>query len=173
MTRRRHIGPVPDPIRVVRTPDGALAYAVAVPPERLPPVLPRDLLRAWDAAREAAGARLWGPPRTLLFRRHPGETTEIAIADPDARCWAEAVDRTVGLESLPGLALCLRLLALVEVMTRATWLVGLFDVTHAGTDLHPALLRAAAAMPLDAGARFDETGLRRLLSRPLPAGAPA
>jgi hypothetical protein len=160
-------------IRVVRAPDGALAYAVAMPPERLPPVLPRDLLRAWEVARDAAGARLWGPPRTLLFRRHAGETTEIAIADRDARCWAEAIDRAVGLESVPGLALCLRLLALVEVMTRATWLVGLFDVTRTGTDLHPALLRAAAVMPLDAGARFDETGLRSLLSRPLPAGVPA
>jgi hypothetical protein len=40
--------------------------------------------------------------------------------------------------------------------------------------LHPALLRAAATMPLDGAARFDEGGLRRLLSRPLPqGGAPA
>jgi hypothetical protein len=160
-------------VRLARTPGGALTYAVALPPERLPPVAPRALLAAWDAARAAAAARLWGPSRTLLFHRAPGETTEIEIADRDAACWAEAVDREVGLESLAGLTLCLRLLALVEVMTRAVWLSGMFDVTPTGVELHPRLLEAAAAMPLDAGARFDEEGLRRILSRTLSAGAPA
>jgi hypothetical protein len=46
-------------------------------------------------------------------------------------------------------------------------------MTPQGIELHPELLRAAAAMPLDAAARFDETGLRRLLSRPIPSGASA
>ena len=72
-----------------------------------------------------------------------------------------------------GLALCLRLLALVDVLGRARWLAGMYSVTPEGIDLHPELLRAAAAMPLDAAARFDETGLRRLLSRPIPTGASA
>ncbi len=72
-----------------------------------------------------------------------------------------------------GLAVCLRLLALVDVLGRARWLTGMFRVTAEGIDLHPELLRAAAAMPLDAAARFDETGLRRLLSRSIPSGAPA
>jgi hypothetical protein len=174
---------MPETIRVARTPHGALAYLVALPPERLPPVPPRALLRAWDAAREAATARLWGPPRMLMFHRPggaatpEGETTEIAIADRDARCWAEAIDRLVGLDSVGGLALCLRLLALVEVMTRAAWLSGLFDVAPGGhgIELHPTLLAAAARLPLDATARFDEAGLARLLSRtlPSPAGVPA
>ncbi|MBW8268594.1 hypothetical protein K1J50_03755 [Caldovatus sp. SYSU G05006] len=145
------------------------------------------MLRAWDAAREAATARLWGPPRMLVFHRAPAaagdappegdETTEIAIADPDARCWAEAIDRLVGLDSLGGLALCLRLLALVEVMTRAAWLADLFDLAPGGRGiaLHPSLLGAAARLPLDATARFDEAVLARLLSRPLPPrlGVPA
>jgi hypothetical protein len=95
---------------------------------------------------------------------------EIAIADRDAAAWAEAIDSAVGLETVSGLSLCLRLLALVEILGRAPWLAALFAVTRQGIDLHPSLLAAAAAMPLDAGARFDETGLRRLLSRPLPAG---
>jgi hypothetical protein len=177
---------MPETIRVARTPNGALAYLVALPPEHLPPVPPRELLRAWDAAREAATARLRGPPRLLLFRcpaggmasAESGGTTEIAIADRDARCWAEAVDRLVGLDSLGGLALCLRLLALVEVMTRADWLSGLFDVAPGGhgIELHPSLLAAAARQPLDSTARFDEAGLARLLSRTLPsspAGVPA
>jgi len=37
--------------------------------------------------------------------------------------------------------------------------------------IRPALLDAAATMPLDAGARFDEGAIRRLLSGRLPPGA--
>jgi hypothetical protein len=162
-----------NPVRVCRAPNGALTYAVAIPPERLPAVPPHRLLAAWDMARRAAALERWGPPRLLLFRREGSAPTEIAIADADAGCWAEAVDTEVGLDTLPGLALCLRLLALIEILTRAPWLAGLFDVTPDGIELHPALLRAAATMPLDGAARFDEGGLRRLLSRPLPHGGPA
>jgi hypothetical protein len=152
---------------------GALAYAVPCPPEDLPAVPPEALLAAWRSARAAAAAGAWGPPRTLLFRRPGGEVTALAIADRDARCWAEALDRAAGLDTTPGLALCLRLLALVEVMARAPWLAGLFDVTPEGVEIHPALLRAAASMPLDAAAGFDAEALRRLLSRRLPARASA
>ena len=81
------------PIRIARTHAGALTYAVPLPPERLPPVAPADLLAAWSLARRAAALELWGPPRLLRFDRPDGEATEIAIADADAGCWAEAVDR--------------------------------------------------------------------------------
>jgi len=162
----------PEPVRVHQAPNGALTYAIAIPPERLPGVPPHRLLAAWEMARRAAALERWGPPRRMLFRREAGAPpTEIAIADADAGCWAEAVDTEVGLDTLPGLALCLRLLALIEILTRAPWLAGLFDVTPEGIDLHPALLEAAASMPLDAAARLDEAGLRRRLSRPLPACA--
>jgi hypothetical protein len=172
--RAPHIAPVPDTsIRVAEDASGALAYAIPCPPESLPAVRPEALLAAWQAARAGAAAGSWGPPRTLMFRRPDGEPTVLAIADRDARCWAEAVDRGADLATLPGLALCLRLLALVEVMGRATWLAGLFDVTPQGVELHPALLRAASAMPLDAGARFDAEALRRLLSRGIAARASA
>jgi hypothetical protein len=154
-------------IRVAEDPNGALAYAIPCPPETLPAVRPEALLAAWDAARAGATAGTWGPPRTLVFGRADAEPTVLAIADRDARCWAEAVDRRADLGTLTGLALCLRLLALVEVMARANWLSGMFDVTPRGVELHPALLRAAAMMPLDAGARFDAEALRRLLSRGL------
>jgi len=164
---------MPDAIHMERAPDGVLTYAVPVPPERLPAVPPGELLAAWALARRAAALHRWGPRREMLFARPDGGATRIAITDADAGCWAEAIDAAVGLKTLPGLALCLRLLALVEVMTRAPWLSGLFDVTPDGIDLHPALLRAAATMPLDGAARFDESGLRRLLSRPLPQGSPA
>lgn len=157
------------PIHVARSPDGALTYAIPLPPERLPPVAPGELLAAWDLARAAAARRQWGSPRVLVFPRPDGPPTELAIADRDAAAWAEAIDAAVGLDSLAGLSLCLRLLALVEVLGRAPSLAGHFAVSPAGIDLHPALLAAAAAMPLDGAARFDETGLHRLLSRPLPA----
>ena len=164
---------MPPPIRVARAPDGVLAYAIPLPPESLPAVAPRDLEAAWDSARAAAAAERWGPPRRLLFRRPDGSAQELLLADADAACWAEAVDAAHDLGTLGGLSLCLRLLALVEVMTRAPWLRGLYSLGAEGIELHPALLRAAAAMPLDGAARFDETGLRRLLSRPIPSGVSA
>lgn len=161
------------PIRVAGSADGSLTYAIPVPPEAMPAVTPTELLSAWDAARARAHAGGWGPPREMLFRRADGGATRLAIADRDARSWAEAVDQRRDLSSLGGLSLCLRLLALVEVMGRSAWLAGLFSVTADGVELHPALLRAAATMPLDSGARFDAEALRGLLSRALPARMPA
>jgi hypothetical protein len=155
-------------IQVAAAEDGSLSYAVPLAPEALPAVTPTALLAAWDAARDRAHAGHWGPTRTMLFRRPDGSATVLSIADRDARSWAEAVDRRAGLETLQGLAVCLRLLALVEVMGRSAWMAGLFAVTADGVELHPSLLRAAAALPLDAGARFDAEELRGLLSRTLP-----
>jgi hypothetical protein len=160
-------------IRVAEDASGALAYAIPFPPEKLPPVRPAALLGAWQAARAGAAAGRWGPPRTLMFARGESEPTVLAIADRDARCWAEAVDRDADLSTLGGLALCLRLLALVELLPRAAWLAGMFTLTAEGIDLHPALLRAVASMPLDPAARFDAEALRGLLSRGLPARASA
>ncbi|MGG5808418.1 hypothetical protein [Falsiroseomonas sp. CW058] len=160
-------------IQVAEDASGALAYAIPCAPEALPAVPPAALLAAWEAARAGARAGNWGPPRHLLFRRDDGSATRLAIADRDARAWAEAVDRGADLSTLAGLALCLRLLALVDGLARHGWLAGMFDVTAEGIDLHPALLRAAAAMPLDSGARFDAEALCRLLSRGLTARARA
>lgn len=169
--------PYAAPIATYRAPDGLVTHAVTMPPERLPAVAPGDLLAAWALARRAAALHRWGPPRQVLFAPPgPGEAaTRIAIADADAGCWAEAIDAEMGIDTLAGLALCLRLLALIEVLTRAEpWLGALFEVTSDGIELHPALLRAAATMPLDGAARFDESGLRRLLSRTaLPAAGSA
>lgn len=160
-------------IHVAGAPDGSLAYAIPLAPEALPAVSPTALLAAWDAARARAHSGAWGPPRDLVFRREDGSATRIVIEDRDARSWAEAVDRGADLSTLAGLSVCLRLLALVEVMGRSAWLAGLFSVTADGVELHPSLLRAAASMPLDSGARFDAGELRGLLSRALPARMPA
>lgn len=158
-------------IRVAENAGGSLAYAIPFPPEATPAVRPAALLDAWQAARDAAAEGRWGPPRTLVFARRDSEPTVLAIADRDARCWADAVDRDADLGTLTGLALCLRLLALVELLPRAAWLSGLFQVTGQGIVLHPALLRAVATIPLDPAARFDAEALRGLVSQAVLAQA--
>ena len=144
------------------------AYAIPFTPDATPAVSPRALLSAWDTAREAAAAALHGPPRHFRFPgRFAGDPSlDLLLEDRDACCWAEALDRRFGLDHAEGMATLLRLLALLEVMGRASWLRGLFDIGREGTVLHPDLLRAAASQPLDGAARFDEEGLRNRLARP-------
>jgi len=150
-------------IAVGASPDGTLTYLVALPPESLPPVRGRDLAAAWDAAREAALARIRGAARGFCFRARDGSLTRLALADADARCWADAVDSTVGMHTSYGLSLCLRLLALIDLLARARWAGGLFRLAADGADLHPALVRAAATLPLTPEARFDEVSFRARL----------
>ncbi len=165
------------PIHVGYANDGTMTYLVDLPPEALPPVRGRDLAAAWDAAREAASDAAWGAVRLFRFRRPDGSIMDLALSDEDARCWAGAVDGTVGMQTSYGLSLCLRLLALVDLLARAPWAAALFQISRTGTALHPALLSAAATAQLTAEARFDETGFRaRLAGLPgalPPIGAPA
>lgn len=151
-------------VRVGPGPDGSVTYLVDGPPEALPPVRGRDLERAWYAAREAAIAGSWSAVRGFRFRRADGSHTDLALADPHARCWAGAVDGTVGLGSGYGLALCLRLLALVDLLAHARWALPLCRLERDGADLHPSLLSAAATAPLTAEARFDEISFRASLA---------
>lgn len=149
----------PSLIRVGRAEDGTLTYLVDRAPDALPPVRSRDLAAAWDAAREAAAGCAWGAGRLLRFRSGDG-AIDLALQDRDARCWAGAVDRLAGLQTSYGLSLCLRLLALVDLLGRAPWTAGLRELRRSGAELHPALLRAAASRPLTPEARFDEAGFR-------------
>ncbi len=71
----------------------------------------------------------------------------------------------MGLATTRGLSLCLRLLALVDLLAHATWARPLFRLARDGAEFHPALLRAAASQPLTQDARFDEAGFRLRLSR--------
>jgi hypothetical protein len=160
------------PVRVGRGPDGFLTYAVDLAPEDLPRVRGRDLERAWYAAREAALASDWGVSRGFRFRRADGSFVDLALADRDAACWAGAVDGTVGLGSSYGLSLCLRLLALVELMARARWTARFCRFARDGAELEPELLGAAASAPLNAELRFDEDWFTaRLGTRALPGAA--
>jgi hypothetical protein len=144
--------------------DGAVTYVVAVPPEGLPAVRGRDLAAAWDAAREAARAAAWGKTRRFRFPRGDGSVTELALADRDAACWAAAVEPIAPLQTSYGVSLCLRLLALVDLLGRAPWATRLLAFEAGLARLHPALLRLAAAAPLSAEARFDEARFRASLA---------
>jgi hypothetical protein len=152
-------------IRVGGNPDGLVTYLIDLPPEALPSVCKRDLERAWYAAREAAIAERQGAVRGFRFNRPDGSHTDLALADRDARCWVGAVDRTVGIANATGLSLCLRLLALIDLMAHAPWARSLFHLARDGAEFHPALLRTAASQPLTWEARFDEAGFQARLSR--------
>ncbi|MGH7152383.1 MAG: hypothetical protein ACREF3_00535 [Acetobacteraceae bacterium] len=129
----------------------------------------RDLERAWYAARDAAIDAAWGAMRAFRFHHPDGTTTDLALADPDACCWARAVDRTVGLGSCYGLSLCLRLLALVDLLARAHWASPYYRLQRDGAELDLALLRVAATVPLTPEIRFDEAVFRaRLGPQALP-----
>jgi hypothetical protein len=152
-------------VRIGAGPDGSMTYLVALPPEDLPPVHRRDIERAWYAARDAALTERWGVARFFRFQRPDGSFGDLALADRDACCWADAVDGTVGLRNSYGLSVCLRLLALIDLLARVRWADSLCLLQRDGAELHPSLLRAAASTPLTAEARFDETGFRSRLAR--------
>lgn len=152
-------------VHVGAAPDGSVTYLVDLPPEELPAVHGRDLERAWYAARDAALAQRWGVVRFFRFRREDGSFGDLALADRDACCWADAVELTVGMRNSYGLSVCLRLLALVDLLARTRWADSLFVLHRDGAEMHPVLLRAAASAPLNPEARFDETGFRARLAR--------
>lgn len=156
------------PIHLAST-EGVLTYLIDLPPEAMPPVRPRDLAAAWEAARAAALAEAWGPPRLFRFRRPDGEATDLALADIDAAAWVAAVDRRADMRSPAGLSLCLRLLALIDLLATARWAAGLFTLRRDGAELAPSLLRAAASQPLTREARFDPAAIRAFLQSALPA----
>lgn len=159
-------------VQVAQAAGGSQVYVVDRPAERLPAVCPRDIARAWEQAHDAARQEAGGPARLFRFAATAADEapSDLVLADSDACCWAAAVDRVSGLATLYGLSLCLRLLALVELLGRARWMAGLFRLRPDGAELDAVLLAAAASCPLGREARFDEAAMRALL--PAAAGAP-
>lgn len=159
------------PIRVQRDADGSWLYLVRLPPEALPPVRKRDVELAWEAAHVAARAGQWGEARGFRFQRGDGSHEEMLLVEANAACWAAAVDRMLGLGNLTGMSLCLRLLALVDLMARSRWMDGLHRMRHGAAELDVALLRLAATAPLTREGGFDAEYFRtrlfpRALARP-------
>jgi hypothetical protein len=142
-----------------------LTYLVDLPPEALPPVARRDLERAWYAARRAALAEQWGAVRVFRFRSADGGHSDLVLADRDASCWAGALDSLYGMGTRQGLSLCLRLLALIDLLAHSPWAVPLVRLARDGAEPDPALLHVAATEPLTHEARFDQTGFRARLAR--------
>ena len=142
-----------------------VTYLVTAPPEALPAVLPRDLDRAWHHARAAAIADTAGPALLFRFLRGDDEApTDLALTDSDARCWAEAVDAANGLDTVAGLSVCLRLLALIDLLARERWAAGLIAINRDGAEISAELLREAASAALNREARFDAAQMQQRLS---------
>jgi hypothetical protein len=152
------------PIRTEAGPGGEILHLVPHRAAILPAVTKRDLEQAWDAAREAAQAPHFAAA-THYFRFAQGAAPplDLVLNDPDAAAWAGAVDRLADLSTAHGISVCLRLLALVELMGRAAWTRAWFSLSRAGLEFHPALLQAAALSPLTDTGGFAETALRALL----------
>jgi hypothetical protein len=152
-------------IEVGSAKNGTLTYLIHGAPAALPPVLKRDLLGAWDTARSAAlGVPCPGRARAFRFARPDGGTTDLALSDPDARCWAAALDRRLTMASPYGLSVCLRLLALIDLLAGAPWARGHVALRPGGAELHPGLVRLAAEAKLTDEACFDEAAFRARLS---------
>ena len=160
------------PIDVAMDRSGALIYRVDVSPEALPAVRSSDLGEGWDAARQAAAAAMWGEPR--LFRFLPGEAdaVDLALTDDDAACWAEAIDCLWGLQTTYGLSICLRLLGLVALLAASPSLRLLCPLSRGGAAVDPALMRAAASVPLSVRGHLDEDRVRAHLAQAAPHRLP-
>jgi len=165
-------------IEVAPAANGTLTYLIQGSPASLPPILRKDLLAAWEEAREAALAPAQpGAPRAFRFARPDGATIDLALSDPDARCWAHALDRRLPIASPYGLSVCLRLLALIDLLAAAPWARAHVALRPSGADLTPQLVRLAAQAKLTDDACFDETAFRArlapiLAAPPVGQGAP-
>ncbi len=132
-----------------------MLYQVAEAPDSLPPVRPRDLAACWDAARSLALAGDAAPSRRIRFLAASGPI-DLHLADPDAACWAAAVDARAALTTRYGLALCLRLLALVSLLARSG--AARAECTLSGGEalLSARLLGAAARTRLSPNGQFAD-----------------
>jgi hypothetical protein len=162
-------------IEIAAAANGTLTYLIHDAPAALPPVLRRDLLAAWEAARSAALAAASpsypaaeAHPRAFRFAWPDGRVTDLSLSDPDARFWAQAADRRLTIASAYGLSVCLRLLALIDLLAVAPWARAHVALHPTGADLHPGLLRLAAEAKLTDEAGFDEAAFRARLTPRLP-----
>jgi len=157
-------------IRTEYGPHGEILHLVPYPPTALPAVTKRDLEQAWEAARAAALLHPAEKPKTHFFRFLPeaAPPLDLTLTDADAASWASAVDAIASLSTAYGISICLRLLALFQLMVTESWARNWFRLDRAGLEFHPALLQAAALSPLTPTGGFAETSLQALLPAEIP-----
>jgi hypothetical protein len=151
------------PIHTGAAADGTPTYLIDHALSDLPAVRVRDILAAWDVARRHAGRS--PPAYAVRFRRADGAWGQLCLRDRDALRWADAADRLMGMHTSYGLSVCLRLLALIDLLARAPWAPAFVDL-RGEVSVHPRLLRLAAESRLTDDAGFDEPRFERLLHNP-------
>jgi len=149
--------PTEPEIAALAGPGGVVLHLIPRLPPALPAVTARDLEQAWEATQPA----IFAPPRA--FRFDGPVPLELRLADPDAAAWVAAVERSIGLSTLHGISVCLRLLALIALMAQARWARNWFSLARDGAVIRPELLRAAAGAPLNEGGGFDESAVQALM----------
>ena len=102
------------------------------------------------------------------FLENASPPLDLFLTDTDAASWAGAIDSIADLSTARGISICLRLLALFELMATRLWLRNWFSLNRAGLEFHPALLQAAALSPLTPTGGFAETSLQALLPAEQP-----
>lgn len=133
--------------------DGGVFYRIAFAPDHMPPVRPRDLAACWDAAHAHAAAGQAGPARHFQFAGRHGPIS-LNLTDADAIAWAAAVDSRADLATPYGLALCLRLLALVGLLAHSAAARAECRLHRGDVTLSRRLLGAAARQPLGPDGQF-------------------
>ena len=159
-------------IRTETGPHGEILHLIPYLPAALPPVKKRDLEQAWEAARAGALA----PPQSTAthafrFLQESAPPLDLLITDTDAAGWAVAIDRIANLSTAYGISICLRLLALFQLMATQVWVRNWFTFSRGGLEFHPALLQAAALTPLTPTGAFAETSLQALLPAEIPVAS--
>jgi hypothetical protein len=166
---RAHHSPVSTGrVRITSDAHGSVTSVIDALPQEMPAVRKRDVELAWHAAHRAARLGEWGVVRGFRFQRADSTAApyDLLLAEANAACWAAAVDAMVGLGNLYGLSLCLRLLALVDLLARARWADGLYRMHRGEAEMDARLLRLAAAARLTPQAGFDADGFRAILCPP-------
>jgi hypothetical protein len=121
-----------------------------------------------------SGTSLGGRPRRrpggaanqshgFRFRQAAAPPLDLVLTDTDAANWADAIDAISSLSTAHGISICLRLMALYELMATRPWAREWFTLSRGGLEFHPALLQAAALSPLTPTGGFAETSLQALL----------
>jgi hypothetical protein len=144
--------------------DGRTRLTAGFGADELPAVRPSDLERAWDAARGSAArpvVHLAEDPDGVVFSGSSG-TVSLDFDDHDAYCWALAIDRLYDLNSVSGLALCFRMLALYKLLEENAWARPLFRLDRrSGLKIDKNLMVAAASQPLTEYGRFDADAMHQ------------